>query len=81
MENELNRAHKRSAATLTAKERETRKARKQSPQYIRILEILDDYWLSEPDEEMVEVKMYFRKADGQEQAKRIVWRNREERFI
>ena len=46
-----------------------------SNQYKRILEILADYWLDEPDEAEVIVNMTFRKADGQEQAKRIVWRN------
>lgn len=43
--------------------------------YKRILEILSDYWLSEENEEYVEVQMYFRHRDGQEQEKRITWRN------
>lgn len=47
--------------------------RRHSYEYQRILDILEDYWLSEPDEEKVMVWMYFRKSDGQEQAKRIVW--------
>ena len=49
--------------------------RKQSSEYKRILEILEDYWLSEPDEERIAVEMHFYKADGQEQHKRITWIN------
>lgn len=44
-------------------------------QYQRILEILDDYWLSCPDEAYVEVDMYFRSGTGEEQTKNIVWMN------
>lgn len=42
-------------------------------QYKRILEVLNDYWLTCPDEEFVEVKMYFRNERGEEQTKDIVW--------
>ncbi len=45
-----------------------------SYEYRRILEILDDYWLTEKDEEVVKVRMYFKKSDGQEQEKVIIWR-------
>ena len=48
---------------------------KESYQYKRIQEILEDYWLTEPDEAEVTVCMFFRKADGQTQLKRIVWKN------
>lgn len=49
--------------------------RKKTPAYVRIMEILDDYWLSVPDESFVEVEMHFYKSDGQQQHKRICWRN------
>lgn len=51
------------------------KEKKECPEYQRVLEILDDYWLTEPEEEYVRIEMYFRKADGQEQGKRIVWKS------
>ena len=41
----------------------------------RLMEILDDYWLSEPDEAYVSIDMEFLKSDGQYQQKRIVWWN------
>ena len=44
-------------------------------EYKRILEILADYWLTEPEEEYVSVNMYFRHTDGQEQWKSIHWIN------
>lgn len=44
-------------------------------EYLRILEILDDYWISNPDEAEVRVEMYFRHGNGETQAKRIVWKN------
>lgn len=44
-------------------------------EYTRILEILNDYWIDEPDEEYVEVLMHFKKHDGQEQRKVIRWKN------
>ena len=46
-----------------------------SSQYQRIMEILADYWLSEPEEQQVTVCMTFRHADGSTQNKRIVWTN------
>lgn len=45
-------------------------------QYQIILEILDDYWLSEKDEAMVVVHMAFIKEDGKTQTKQIKWTNR-----
>lgn len=43
--------------------------------YKRILEILDEYWLSEPEELAVCVSMEFLKANGENQAKEIRWVN------
>lgn len=42
-------------------------------QYNRIMEILEDYWLTEPEEDYVQVKMAFVKG-GEFQTKRIAWR-------
>lgn len=52
-----------------------RRLRKSSYEYRRILEILEDYWLSEPDEKLVVIDMHFEKEGGETQDKRIVWRN------
>ncbi len=46
-------------------------------EYRRILEILKEYWLTEPDEKEVVVTMSFEKANGEKQEKRIVWKNTE----
>lgn len=43
--------------------------------YKRLMEILDDYWLSVEDEQLVEIEMHFEKADGQTQDKKLIWRN------
>lgn len=43
-------------------------------QYKRILEILDDYWITEKDETFVQIVMHFKKGD-KEQHKTIVWFN------
>lgn len=48
---------------------------KDSWQYKRILELLDEYWLTEPDELAVYVQLDFVKADGQNQGKAILWMN------
>lgn len=48
---------------------------KKSEHYQRIIEILDAYWLSEPDELKVRVNMDFIKANGETQRKSIVWIN------
>jgi len=48
---------------------------KKSPQYQRIIEILKDYWLEEPDELKVRVQMDFIKANGEKQSKCICWEN------
>lgn len=45
------------------------------PKYKRILEILDDYWLTSADELLVNVDMFFAKEDGQVQRKSITWTN------
>ena len=44
-------------------------------QYQRIMEILDDYWLTQPDEAKVVVQMHFTHLNGEEQDKYIVWSN------
>lgn len=43
--------------------------------YQRIMEILDDYWLTVEDEQKVEIKMRFERANGETQVKRLVWVN------
>lgn len=48
---------------------------KNSYEYKRILEILDDYWLSEPEEVSVRIEMHFEHADGLKQDKVIEWHN------
>lgn len=49
------------------------RTKKASDQWQRIVEIVEDYWFKEPEEEYVRFDMYFRKANGEEQEKRIVW--------
>lgn len=44
-------------------------------EYRRILEILDDYWLTEPEEKEAMVEMHFLKANGETQSKQITWFN------
>ena len=44
-------------------------------EYQRILEVLEDYWVTEPEEKEVVVDMHFRKANGECQDKHIIWRN------
>lgn len=48
---------------------------KNSYEYKRILEILDDYWLSEPEEVSVRIEMHFEHAYGLKQDKVIEWHN------
>lgn len=48
---------------------------RKSFEYHRILEILEDYWLSQPNEEKVEVTLYFKHKNGEEQRKTIKWTN------
>ena len=48
---------------------------KSSNEYQRIQEILEDYWLKEPDEKRVTVCMTFEHCDGSIQSKRIIWTN------
>jgi hypothetical protein len=42
-------------------------------EYNRIMEIMEDYWLTEPEEDFVQVKMAFIKG-SEFQTKRIAWR-------
>lgn len=49
---------------------------KKPREYQRVLKILDDYWLSQPDEKIVIVEMFFvNGATGEKQHKIITWRN------
>ena len=48
---------------------------KDTGQYKRILEILEDYWVTEKDEFRVRVSMDFIKANGETQTKQITWQN------
>lgn len=43
--------------------------------YLRILEILEAYWITEPEEKEVVVDMHFLNANGETQDKHIVWKN------
>ena len=52
-----------------------RKPWKYCYEYKRILDILNDYWLTEPNEDVVEVDMRFLHSNGESQAKSIIWRN------
>lgn len=45
--------------------------------YQRVLEILEDYWVTEPTEEKVIVDMKFKRANGDTQQKTITWVNPE----
>lgn len=44
-------------------------------EFQRILEILDDYWLTEPDEASVVVDIQLLHKNGEYQSKHIVWDN------
>lgn len=47
--------------------------RKKTWQYKHILEVLNKYWINEPDEKKVIVDMSFEKENGETQHKHIVW--------
>lgn len=49
-----------------------------SYEYTRLMEILDGYWLDQPNELMVKIHMEFFKNNGETQVKDIVWRNPKE---
>ncbi|HCG58792.1 MAG TPA: hypothetical protein DEV97_02145 [Lachnospiraceae bacterium] len=48
---------------------------KKSQQYKRIIEILEDYWTTEPNEAFVQIDMLFIKGNGETQTKSIAWAN------
>ena len=50
-------------------------------EYHRLLEILNDYWLSVPDEKKVTIEMCFEKANGEKQYKTVIWRNERSKDI
>lgn len=43
--------------------------------YQRLMEILDDYWLTVEDEQTVEIDLYFKKETGETQMKHLRWTN------
>ena len=53
----------------------TKKIWKDEYEYKRLLEILDAYWLTEPDEERVHILLHFRHKNGETQDKSLVWQN------
>ena len=53
----------------------------ESTTYKRILEILEDYWLDQPEELRVRVRMDFVHANGETQQKELVWRNPNYEYI
>lgn len=52
-----------------------RKGWKSCYEYKRVLEILSEYWGTEPDEDVVMITMKFLKSNGESQRKDIVWFN------
>lgn len=54
---------------------ESERVWKNETAYQRILEILEDYWITQPNEEFVEVTMCFRRSEYDYQEKHIIWRN------
>lgn len=55
--------------------------RKNSHEYRRILEIINDYWLSEPDAKTVTIEMCFEKENGEKQHKTIIWKKERSKDI
>lgn len=51
--------------------------KKNSYEYQKLMDILEDYWLTEPEEEFVRIEAYFRKSNGEEQGKVIEWGSEE----
>lgn len=43
--------------------------------YQRLMEILDDYWLTVENEQTVEIDLYFKKETGETQMKHLRWTN------
>ena len=76
----INKLHTITAAELLAKDfyeedqeiKECIRKRKNTYEYKRILEILEDYWLSEPEEDRVVVELHFYKGN-EKQHKMIRW--------
>ncbi len=56
-------------------------SRKNTAQYKRIIEILEDYWINEPDELKVRVSMDFVKANGETQCKCLTWVNPDYQYV
>ena len=62
---------------MVAERERQRKIREQSGVYQSLLDILDAYWLSVPEEMIVDIDLHFVNADGEEQFKTLVWTNSE----
>lgn len=43
--------------------------------YKRLMEILEDYWLTQPDEAHVRIDLTFVKGNGEVQVKHLYWDN------
>lgn len=54
---------------------------RESSEFLRIMEILEDYWTTQADELRVRVTMDFVKANGETQQKQIIWRNPNYEYI
>ena len=52
-----------------------RKGWKDCHEYKRVLQILSDYWGTEPDEAYVRIDMWFAHKNGEVQGKNIIWWN------
>lgn len=48
---------------------------KQEPIYIRLQEILSDYWLTQKDEALVRIELHFVHRNGNKQCKWLTWFN------
>lgn len=60
---------------MAAERDEQKRMWEQSSVYLDLMDILDAYWLSEPEEMIVEIDLHFVKANGEEQFKNLVWTN------
>lgn len=44
-------------------------------QYKRLMEVIEEYWLTQPEEARVEVDLHFLHQNGETQEKHIIWIN------
>lgn len=59
----------------TIAQRQTEKQKKNSTFYKSLMRILDDYWLSQPEEARVRIDLHFQHASGMKQHKTLIWNN------